>query len=451
MILLLGMTLGGFWGLISVSQALLQTEANPSPVASPLASAEPSVLPPLNRPPVQIPQVPQPASTAKAEASKPPAKLPQRQAVQSIKVNSNADVGLQMRVALASGVPSLVIGSSTQATVTNLQGKAIGQLPAMQGTWTQAERQTLRVGDWQGLNAVWIDPSADGSLYVGERWYRGRLLLLVQGNGVLAVNYVNLRDYLYGVVGSEMPASWPLEALKAQAIAARSYALLRRERAGDLYDLGPTEADQVYGGLQAEYNTTHQAVRETAGLVLTYRGEVAEAVYSASSGGHTESAQDIWGNNFPYLRGVPDFDTVAPNFQWTKTYSQQDLQRRLGGVGEVISLTPVKTLASGRVVSVKLVGERGSKVMSASAVRQALDLPSTLFRVMPQADEEMGDIKGRSAPSVPPVLQVVGRGNGHAVGMSQWGAYALASRGYNYQQILGYYYRGAALSQVQGY
>jgi peptidoglycan hydrolase-like amidase len=118
---------------------------------------------------------------------------------------------------------------------------------------------------------------------VGDRWYRGKVLIVTQGSGLLVVNYVNLEHYLYSVVGSEMHADAPLEALKAQAIAARSYALVHIIRpASDWFDLGNTQRWQVYKGTQSEYNTTQMAVNATAGQILSHSGGVVESLYAAT-------------------------------------------------------------------------------------------------------------------------------------------------------------------------
>jgi peptidoglycan hydrolase-like amidase len=130
---------------------------------------------------------------------------------------------------------------------------------------------------------IWLNPSQNSFVYVGDRWYRGRVLLVSQGNSLLAINYVDLEHYLTSVVGSEMHATAPTEALKAQAIAARSYALVHMIRpASDWYDLGDNQRWQVYKGLNSEYNTGLQAVSDTAGQVLSYQGGVVESLYAST-------------------------------------------------------------------------------------------------------------------------------------------------------------------------
>ncbi len=199
---------------------------------------------------------------------------------------------LEMRVAIANGDSSLVVGSSTPSQVIDAHNKVLGKLPANQGTSVLPDGQYIRIGKWQTPAGVWIKPAKGGLVYVGDRWYRGDLLLVSQGNSLLAVNYVDLESYIASVVGAEVSPSWPMAALKAQAIAARSYALVHYIRpASKLYDLGNTERWQVYRGIDAEWNTTRQAVQETQGVFLSYKGGVVESMYAASD----DIVKDVFG------------------------------------------------------------------------------------------------------------------------------------------------------------
>jgi stage II sporulation protein D len=155
-------------------------------------------------------------------------------------------------------------------------------------------------------------------------------------------------------------------------------------------------------------------------------------VFHSSSGGHTENVEDIWTSPLPYLRAVADYDHKAPVFQWTKTFSDNEMDNLVGGVGKVRAMIPEKTTPFGRVVTMKVVGDRGAKTISGDDVRSALKLRSTLFRV--------ADVDGE--------FQVTGRGFGHGLGLSQWGAYFLAKQGVRYQQILDHYYKNSALSKI---
>lgn len=198
------------------------------------------------------------------------------------KASANAPK-LEIRVAISTGNQALVVGSSTTSEVIDAQGKVIGKIAAKEGTNVVPEGQYIRIGKWQTAAGVWLKPAKGGMVFVNDRWYRGDLLLVSQGNTLLAVNYVDLESYIASVVGAEVSPSWPMAALKAQAIAARSYAIVHYLRpAHDLYDLGNTERWQVYRGLDAEWNTTRQAVQETNGVFLSYKGGVVESMYAAS-------------------------------------------------------------------------------------------------------------------------------------------------------------------------
>lgn len=190
---------------------------------------------------------------------------------------------IQIRVAIANGVDTLALGASTSAEIRDSSGKLLRKLPADQGFYAQINGSALMLGSWQLPAVIWIEPNRGGYIYVDNHWYRGRILLAAQGSTLLAVNEVALEKYLYSVVGSEMSSSSPAEALKAQAIAARSYALVHLVRpASAWYNLGNNERWQVYKGLDSEFNTTQHATDETAGMILSYQGGIVESLYAAS-------------------------------------------------------------------------------------------------------------------------------------------------------------------------
>jgi hypothetical protein len=190
---------------------------------------------------------------------------------------------LEIKVAILRDGSSTTIGSSQAASLLDTNGRILQSLPPNESLLVQPTGSSLSVGNWQLPQVVWLQPSPGGFIYLGDRWYRGKLLLVSQGSSLLAVNYVDLEEYLYSVVGSEMHPNAPLEALKAQAIAARSYALVHMIRpASQWYHLGATERWQAYKGINREFNTTHQAVNTTAGQILSYKGGVVESLYAAT-------------------------------------------------------------------------------------------------------------------------------------------------------------------------
>jgi peptidoglycan hydrolase-like amidase len=195
-------------------------------------------------------------------------------------LSTTADI----RVAIAQGQSSIQVGASTQAMVTDASGNAVGQLSAMSGITAWLNEQTIQLGDASISNAIWIQPQNGGAVFVGDRWYRGRVLLVAREDGILAVNTVDLEQYLYSVVGSEVPADWHPEFLKAQAIAARSYAIFHLMNPADsLFDMTATEYHQVYNGLGAESDTTQLAVDATRGTAVAYQGTIVETFYAADA------------------------------------------------------------------------------------------------------------------------------------------------------------------------
>ncbi len=190
---------------------------------------------------------------------------------------------LEIRVAILRDEPNTTIAASELATLRDRQGAVLTRIQSGSGLSVQPQGNALVIDGKTYPGVVWLQPTADGLIYVGDRWYRGKVLLLSQGSGLMAVNYVDLEHYLYSVVGSEMHATAPSEALKAQAIAARSYALVHMIRpASDWFDLGNNQRWQVYKGVNSEFNTTQQAVSATSGQILSYSGGVVESLYAAT-------------------------------------------------------------------------------------------------------------------------------------------------------------------------
>ncbi len=354
-----------------------------------------------------------------------------------------ANAAVFLRVAIETGAKQVQVGSSTTATVEDSRGHTIGQIDRMASLAAIKNRSAVSLQNWRS-GQLRVDPQGDGYVYIGDRWYYGEAILVPTSDGITAINYVQLEDYLASVVGGEVPANWPAEALKAQAVAARSYALYkRRHQSNALYDLEDTTSSQVYKGLESETNTTRHAVTSTEGQVLTHNNRIIEAVFHSSSGGHTENVEDVWSSPRPYLVGVRDFDRGAPVFQWREVFSQSDISSKISDVGKVLSMKPERTTPQGRVASMRIEGSDGSKVIDGDELRKTLDLRSSLFTVVPQYGSK------KSSNAAPVAFQINGRGFGHGVGLSQWGSYFLARQGYNYRQILGHYYRNTTLAKIQ--
>lgn len=191
---------------------------------------------------------------------------------------------IPLRVAIALQAKTLSLATSDNGSITDLNGRVLGQLAAQTGVVVNPTSGGLQVGEWQTPAVIWVKPkTAQGLVFVEGHWYRGAVQIVSQADGLLAVNHVDLESYLYSVVGSEMPAFWSAEALKAQAVTARSYALVHMARhASDLYDLGATPRWQAYNGVESETDTTQAAVAETRGILLSYQGGVVESLYASS-------------------------------------------------------------------------------------------------------------------------------------------------------------------------
>ena len=190
---------------------------------------------------------------------------------------------MEMRIALAKDAKTLLLATSTTGVIKDETGQSLRSLSAGVGFYTQPVGGKIHIGSWKSPTSIWIEATEGGYIYVNKHWYRGKVRLINLGGTLLAVNHVYLEDYLYSVVGSEMWSDWPLEALKAQAVAARSYALARYiEPASPFYQMGATEAWQVYKGLDGEASSTHAAVNQTAGQFLSLKGAVVDAWYADS-------------------------------------------------------------------------------------------------------------------------------------------------------------------------
>ncbi len=351
-----------------------------------------------------------------------------------------AQAAVEMRVAISQGISSITVGSSTTGIISNGNGQALYQLPELQGITIKADANDVDLTSGgetiSESSAFWLEPSADGFVWIGDKWFRGRVMVTLENGKLTAINYVELDDYLYSVVGSEMPTSWPQAALQSQAVAARSYALYKRARnRNPLYDVDATTTFQVYKGIQQEHPNTLAAVQSTAQQVVTYNGEVIEAIFHSSSGGFTENAKDVWSSDVPYLRGVEDYDQASPVYTWEKTFSLSEFGSKLG-VGTVSSVGTPQLTTLGRVANITIAGSSGSKTFKGRDVRSALDLRSTRFTI--QLDKAANKVT------------IAGNGFGHGVGMSQWGARSLADQGWSYEQILEHYYQSTAIAQLEG-
>ncbi len=286
-----------------------------------------------------------------------------------------------------------------------------------------------------------FSPSAE-FIYIGKRPYRGVLEIYADEDGLVVIDEMPLEDYLVGIINNEISSKWPIDAIKAQAVVARTYAIYKkRKREGSLYDLTATHMDQVYTGAAVEDAASMLAVMETSGEVLFYDGAPALTVYHSNAGGMTESSKHVWSIDYPYLRAVKSrHDKGAPNFRWELSLSARAIGDMLAGAGYGIgiprSIKIKEKTPTGRVKALVIRdGQGGELTLSGEELRKVLGygmLKSTLFRV-----------KKRGS-----TFTFRGRGSGHGVGLSQWGAKGMAEEGYSYRKILKHYYSGTFIRKI---
>jgi stage II sporulation protein D len=259
------------------------------------------------------------------------------------------------------------------------------------------------------------------------------------------IEKIHLEEYVKGVLASEMPASYELEALKAQAISARTFIIKfliteNKDQVPQGADITDSTLQQVYKNQDElkemwkndnyvkNINKITQAVNETQGLVMTYNGELIDASFFAMSNGYTENSEDYWTSPLPYLRSVPSpWDETSPDFIETKKFSSKEIESRLGI--KVSSGINIQRTSSKRVASIAVDGKKVTGV----EVREALGLRSTDFSFKFEGDN----------------VQVTTKGYGHGVGMSQYGANSMAKEGKAYKEILEYYYTGIKIEDLK--
>ena len=278
-------------------------------------------------------------------------------------------------------------------------------------------------------------------IWINSKRYSGKINIIFRNNKILAINVLGVEKYLNSVVGSEMPHKWHKEALKAQAIASRTYALKKTNN--ELYDIDSTQTNQVYNGLESSTFKTRRAVRETRSLVITYKNKLINALFHSSSGGMTENSEAVWSDPYPYLVTVKDFDQKNPKIRWNKEVSKSELKEIFPIIGGIQQIEVLNITETGRIKNLKIIGTFGDKVITGKEFRSKLGLKSTLFRPTISEDfHDKKDLNNQSNIQFHPFLIISGMGAGHGVGMSQWGARYMADKGYKANQILKYFYKG---------
>lgn len=309
---------------------------------------------------------------------------------------------------------------------------------------------TLMVG---GINKIDTISDRSGKVLKGEDVFI-RVYMHEQGRIV----EMNLEDYITGVVAAEMPAEFELEALKSQAVAARTYAVknmvifggsgMANQPGADVStDYRQSQAFLNGEKLKERWGTNYErywskisrAVRETRGQVVTYNGEFINAVFHSTSGERTASAKEVWGFDYPYLISVPcSWDQKSPRYSDRKEFALAEIEQLLGAETQVVAAVQngsgatqiIETTDSGRIAQIRI----GSKVLSGLAIREKLELRSTNFKI---------EIQGAKM-----IFNTIGYG--HGVGLCQYGANGMAKAGHDYRQIITNYYNGVAIRNIMG-
>jgi len=284
--------------------------------------------------------------------------------------------------------------------------------------------------------------TSERPIRINGRDYPASLELVKNGEGMVIINELPLEDYVVGVLRAETGERWPAEALRAQAIVARTYAAYHRVLNGlKPYHLVASTAHQEYAGRVDAHSPAWEAVRDTAGQVLLWEGQLFPAFYHSASGGYTEDPRTVFAaRNMPALRAIRDeFSSNSPHFVWNLDLRLADLAEILHrhgiDVGAITAIEVTERTPSLRAASVTLRGTHGSVRVRGNDLRRMVGyetVRSTLFAVA---------VDGT-------VARFAGRGYGHGIGMSQWGAKGMAELGYTAERILEYYYPGTTLGSL---
>lgn len=324
--------------------------------------------------------------------------------------------------------PSIVVDNKSDTVVNNVSSNTSNivnnESASEPAANTTASESINTVSEPEVIEQV--QEEVDNNIYVSVRRSDGRVVSL------------ELEDYVTGVVGAEMPALFSSEALKAQAVIARTYALKANSMGQVLSDNESTqsykdngELASLWGGnYSSYYSKIKDAVNSTKGVYLTYNGNYIEAVYHSTSNGRTEDSSNVWGNYYPYLVSVDSvYDNTNPSFSISKSFSYSDLSSKLGiGVNSSSEFNILGYTSGGRVSSISIDGNQFSGV----SFRSMLGLRSADFDIVKNDDG----------------VVITTRGYGHGVGMSQYGANGMGKAGYSYSDILLHYYPGVSLGQL---
>lgn len=455
-----------------------------------------------------------------------------------------------VRVGLVNGKDSVTIISQRPFSIINVKNNHIIANGKAGDKWRVEYRNGQLYLNNQLVEGPFVfrmEPGDDNEYLIADgRRYRGELEVRTSQTkrGLTLIEILSMEEYVYGIIPWEISPAWPVEAVKAQAVAARTYALYHLgKHKKDGFDLCTTTDCQVYGGREAEDPRGNWAVDATQGMVVTYKSNLIPAFFHSSGGGYTENMENVWNAKADYIRGVPDYDQSSPYYQWKAAFSPEEITKKLESAGHIIGtlqgvkLSPLHAGVnsspdrgiSGRVKAITFMGNKGETTLTGNEVRQLFKLSSTLFDIkttggnktataeptkaaanvpaLASATAPSGMIGAKTAtvaqpekkrkkrtkastepasqkqtlPDTPPsnvnsskstlnpvpetpvvravtqgdtsiVITFEGYGSGHGLGLSQWGAKAMAEQGPKddrtyYQQILKHYYQGVDITK----
>lgn len=353
-----------------------------------------------------------------------------------------------VRVAILNNVETLNFSIRGKYKITDLMsGAVLEEGRNLRESWISSHSDGITINDKKyPLHRIRLAFSKYIALYLDDKVnrYRGALdIILKSDRKFLAVNTVEIEQYIRGVLYHEVSHRWPMEAMKAQAVAARTYALYQmKKNKADEYDVTGDIYSQVYGGKNSERFRTNIAVKRTAGEILVYNNKILPAYFHASCGGHTENAKNIWGENLPPLAGVPcSFCALAPHANWKKNYRSKDIQEKLGArgylMGPIADIRVVSRDESGRINNLLFTSRDGKTTTIPGIKFRGIIGPNTV-----KSNKYEVIMKGY-------YFDLIGKGWGHGVGMCQWGAHRMAEERHKYDKILSFYYPGADIADYR--
>ncbi|MBF0569475.1 MAG: SpoIID/LytB domain-containing protein [Candidatus Omnitrophica bacterium] len=352
-----------------------------------------------------------------------------------------------IRVAVLRNVDHCVIGIDGPYTMIDMvTGVKIDAGARMRPALVCLKAGKINIGNKSYEPAkIIIQPQNEATLRIDDRHFRGSITIIRDSDpSFTVINSIEIEQYIRGVLYHEVSDKWPLEAIEAQAVATRTYALYAIEKSVTHdYDVTNDIYSQVYGGKTSERYITNIAVKQTRGEVLTYKGKIFPAFFHANSGGITEDAYELWQIDLPPLRGGVEspFSVNSPHYNWSKNFRLKDIQDKLNTKGLKLGLIKdiqvIERNKSGRVRKLQITTRDGkTEIMDGKVFREDIGpnvLRSNKYDVV---------MKGW-------YVDFVGHGWGHGVGLDQWGAYNMARLRYSYKQILSFYYPGSELVRFQ--